>query len=359
MPTQKIRIYFTNWVDTYNFNAQSLNAREIALRLDPAQFESTLLYEQTPDPRVLNHANIHLVRIPPRLGTVMMLAQAFQQQDIIFRLNLTHFAYLFLHIPFFLRSRIKLVDWLEGYELDSRERSQLTARQLIYLDYIQPRIPNRVAITDAVGEAWTQVFGSAPITTIPVGVDTKQFVPPRARTHTRPVVLYVGALIERKCPHVVLLAAKCFRDADFILVGSPRGDFYKHLHVLQAKWRLENVTFKDLLPHPQLAQLMQQSDILLHPSKSEGLPKVVLEGAATGLPAIILKHYRAPAVLDGETGFQVDNVAEVMQRLDLLLHDPNARRRMGSAAVEYVQRFDWDNIVRQWQAVFVHLANQP
>lgn len=86
MAQPKIKILFSNFVDADNHNAQSLNAREIALRLNPQQFQVTLLYQHTPDPRLLNKEWIRLVRLPTRLGTLTMLRQALAQ-DIVFRAN--------------------------------------------------------------------------------------------------------------------------------------------------------------------------------------------------------------------------------------------------------------------------------
>ena len=155
----------------------------------------------------------------------------------------------------------------------------------------------------------------------------------------------------------VLLAAKYFPQILFILVGAKRGNYYLRLYRVIDKWKLNNVTFLDPMPHNQLVELMRRCDILLHPSKLEGFPKVVLEGAATGLPAIIFDHYQAPAVLHDVTGFQVKTVDEMVDRLGLLIRDQSLRERMGAAAVDYAQQFDWNSIVRRWEEIFIHLAS--
>ncbi len=118
------------------------------------------------------------------------------------------------------------------------------------------------------------------------------------------------------------------------------------------------MTLLDPMPQNRLAQLMQQSDILLHPSRCEGFPKVVLESAATGLPAIIFKDYEAPAVVDGVTGFQVRTHQEMLARLGQLINEAPRRKRMGEAAAEYAETFRWDRLVKQWEEVFENLRSR-
>jgi glycosyltransferase involved in cell wall biosynthesis len=354
MSRAKIRVFFTNWVDADNYNAQSLNAREIALRLDPRFFQSTLFFKKTPDPRLLNRPSIQLVRVPPRLGTLKMLVTAFMGHDIIFRANTILFTYLLLLVPPMFRRGITIVDWLEGYEHDANK--ELSVRCLKYSKYIQPRVVHRIGITEYISRRYLEDQGLSTEGIIPVGVDTQVFMPPLHRSNETPIVLFIGPLIARKNPHVVLVAAKRFRNARFIIVGEKRGSFFLRLHSMVNKWKLSNVTFVDPMPQSDLVKLMQQSDILFHPSRSEGLPKVVLEGAATGLPAVILNRYEAPVVLDKMTGFQVRTVRESMERLKILIEAPLLRQRMGTAAVQHVRQFDWDIVVNRWEKVFERLV---
>jgi len=65
----KVRIMFLPSVDAGNVNAQSLNVREIARRLDPERFEITLWYENQPDSRLLQLPAIRLQRLPQRKKT--------------------------------------------------------------------------------------------------------------------------------------------------------------------------------------------------------------------------------------------------------------------------------------------------
>lgn len=92
------------------------------------------------------------------------------------------------------------------------------------------------------------------------------------------------------------------------------------------------------------------------PSYREGLPKVLLEAAASGRPTVTTN---APgcrdAVLDGETGFLVPvrDSAALAERIDDLLADPDLRQRMGRAGRKRaVQEFSIENVVADTLAVY-------
>jgi glycosyltransferase involved in cell wall biosynthesis len=104
---------------------------------------------------------------------------------------------------------------------------------------------------------------------------------------------------------------------------------------------------------------MRASDILLVPSRLEGLPKVTLEAAATGLPSIVFNDYQTPSVLHGVTGFQVESVDEMVKSLGELIADESLRKRMGFEARKYIQKFDWDAVAKIWADAYLEMASIP
>jgi glycosyltransferase involved in cell wall biosynthesis len=352
---RKICVLFSNWADEDNFNAQSLNARALALRLPDDRFHSTLFYGKSPDPRLVGRPSIRLLRIPRRGGTFRMLLEALRC-DIIFRANLNRFAYLYWHIPEKFRRHTAMVDWVEAYVSPSLDRLPPWPKK--FSDYIMPRISYRACITEYVARKIRDHHGLGFQRIIPVGVERRFFEPFPRRRRERPGVLFVGHLIERKGPQFVLQAARLFPRAQFILVGERRGNYYRELFRMVEDWKLENVIFRPPMNHEDLFKLMQESDILLHPSLTEGFPKVVLEGAAAALPAVIFDYYGAPGLVDGRTGFATAHFEEMAARLGLLLEDRALRERMGDAAREHVRQFDWDLVARQWVDFFEDVKNQ-
>src|SRR5580700_1485995 len=113
MGNRKIRILFNVCADAENYNAQSLNAREIALRLDPERFHSTLFFERSPDERVLR-SSIRLVKLPDRHRTIRLLREMLGAYDAILYLDLSPASYAYLHVPRLVRRSTRTVLSIEG-----------------------------------------------------------------------------------------------------------------------------------------------------------------------------------------------------------------------------------------------------
>src|ERR1700681_2589822 len=92
-----IRILFNVCADSDNYNAQSLNAREIALRLDAAHFESTLFFERSPDARLLREG-IKTVKLPRRRKTIRILREMMGRYDFIVSIDLSPASTIFFHL---------------------------------------------------------------------------------------------------------------------------------------------------------------------------------------------------------------------------------------------------------------------
>ena len=353
--TRVIRILFNVCADAENYNAQSLNAREIALRLDAEHFESTLFFERSPDTRLLR-AGIRTVKLPRRCKTIRILREMMGRYDFIVYIDLSPASYIYLHLPRLLRRATKSVLCMEGPRgnLDG-----VSAAVRKYADYAIRHADLRTAVSEFVAQDASDLYGIKPAMIMPVGVDTRVFSPPPARDHPVATVLFVGHLIERKGAHLVYEAAKRLPQARFRLIGNARDGFGRELLSEHEKAKLSNVSIEKPLPQAQLAEAMRDSDIFILPSRIEGMPKVTLEAAATGLPCIVFSDYKTPSVADGVTGFQVETFEQMLDRLRLLIEDADLRRRMSAAATSYAKQFDWDHIAAQWEATLAEVLCRP
>jgi glycosyltransferase involved in cell wall biosynthesis len=346
--TRVIRILFNVCADADNYNAQSLNAREIALRLDAARFESTLFFERSPDTRLLR-VGIRTVKLPERRKTIRILREMLGRYDFIVYIDLSPASYIYLHLPRLLRRGTKSVLCMEGPR-GNLDGVSATVRK--YADYAVRHADLRTAVSEFVAQDACDFIGIKPDMIMPVGVDAQVFSPPVVRNRQVATILFVGHLIERKGAHLVYDAAKRLPQARFRLIGNARDGFGRELLSEHEKAKLPNVSIEKPVPQPQLAEAMRESDIFILPSRIEGMPKVTLEAAATGLPCIVFGDYKTPSVADGVTGFQVETFEQMLDRLQLLIQDADLRRRMSAAAISHAKQFDWDHVVAQWEATF-------
>jgi glycosyltransferase involved in cell wall biosynthesis len=349
----KVRLLFQPSVDAGNTNAQSLNVRELALRFDPERFDITLWYEVEPDARLVARPGIRLMKLPARRKSLKILREMLNGYDIIAYMDYSPASYLFLHLPHGLRRRTTTVYHAEA------PAAQLVnpPRMLKFLyDGIYPRCDAYTGITDYVARD-LQVRLNRKITLIlPVGVETALFTPPAQRANPVPVILFAGTLIERKRPQYLIDAAARFPNATFRLVGAGRDGFDETLRQKIARSNLKNITLDGPRSQAQLRDIMRSSDIFVLPSRLEGIPKVTLEAAATGLPCVVFRDYETPSVVDGVTGFQVGTIEEMVKALGRLITDPSLRQQMGTAARKHVAQFDWDLVSRQWENAYLEIA---
>jgi glycosyltransferase involved in cell wall biosynthesis len=349
----KARILFLPGVDADNTNAQSLNVREIALRLDPERLQSTLWYEQEPDPRLKNRVGIRLLQLPSRGKTFRIVRELLAGYDIIAYMDYSPASYLFLHLPRAVRQRTKVVLHVEAPHAQIVSASR--ALQFLYRGVVR-RCDVYTGITEFVARDIYSSVRKQATYILPVGVDTSLFTAPSQRTRSVPTVLFAGTLVERKGPQYVIEAAALFRDANFRLVGAGRHGFETVLQEKITQLGLKNVLLDGPKTQSKILEIMRTSDIFLLPSRLEGTPKVTLEAAAAGLPCIVFHDCETPSVVDGVTGFQVATLDEMMERLGQLISDPPLREKMGLAARKHALQFDWNLVSRLWQNVYLEIA---
>ena len=352
----RVRILFLPGVDADNTNAQSLNVREIALRLDPGRFQSTLWYEHDPDPRLRDRPAIRLLKLPSHGKTWTIFREMLSGYDIIAYMDYSPASYLFLHLPHSARSPAQAVFHAEAPSAQFVNPS--TVLRFLYGGTF-PRCDVYTAITEFVARDVCNNIKKRVNFILPVGVDTKAFTPPAEREHDSPVVLFVGTVIERKGPQHLIDAAGRFPNAFFRIVGAGREGFSGVLRQRVEQSGLKNISLDGPKTQPEMLEIMRESDIFILPSRLEGIPKVTLEAAATGLPCIVFRDYETPSVIDGVTGFQAGTVEEIMQALERLIADPSLRGRMGAAARKHMEKFDWDFVSRQWQSAYLEIAAKP
>jgi glycosyltransferase involved in cell wall biosynthesis len=177
--------------------------------------------------------------------------------------------------------------------------------------------------------------------TIPYGAEVSDRFTPllEERSPNRFSVLFVGQITQRKGITYLFRGYKEMRGpgTELLLAGrisgnpaalQPYQDLYRHLG---------NV------PQQQLADLYRSADVFVLPTLIEGMPLVVLEAMACGLPVVVTPNGPSDIVRDGIDGFVVPirDSSAISEKLSLLRDDPSLRQRMGQAARLRSLEFSW------------------
>lgn len=86
-------------------------------------------------------------------------------------------------------------------------------------------------------------------------------------------------------------------------------------------------------PNPETLKIISGASVLVLPSRTEGVPRVLIEGMAAGVPLIGSDVGGIPYIVrDGENGFVIPDGDPVLmaRRLRQLLEDPDLAHRMGA-----------------------------
>lgn len=175
----------------------------------------------------------------------------------------------------------------------------------------------------------------------------------------RPVALFVGRFVEKKGLHIIERLARLRPDVTFALAGWGPID--------PTAWGSANVRVLSGLKAAELVPLYQASDVLLLPSTGEGLPLVMQEALACGLPVVcgsetVTADHQLHDVVDGVPidGADVDGTSAAFGRvLDRVLAG-GATAAAEAAAVarhDYVRRrYSWCEAARAYLGIMHRLS---
>ena len=340
-----ITIFTPSFADEADTNAQNLSVKEIVARLDPARAAVTMLHEGAVDPRIAARANTTLLRWRKHGNTPRtMIRMLGNIPDVYFYPREGPLDAAFLALRHHLRLKTAVVAYVVSGGLYAQPYAAARAKNIGEADAVY-------ANNDYLTELVSQKF-NIDVATFHDGIDRRYFFPPEPRRAPRDsvTVLYAGSMRPYKRVPVVVKQAARWPQVQFRIAGT--GEELQVCRQLAAELNCGNVEFVGHLPLSILGEAMRQADIFLFLSIIEGHPQVLGQAAACGLPAVAMKIYRPDYVVDGVTGFLVENDDELGEKLDLLIRNPELRREMGEAATDHAKRFDWGLIARQWQDAF-------
>ena len=193
---------------------------------------------------------------------------------------------------------------------------------------------------------------------VPNGTDVvPEEVPDAAEHPERRRVLAVGRMVYKKGFEYLVDAAPAilsgFPDAEIVLAGG--GELIPELRRRAERLGVgDRLRFPGPLSHDRVLELMGTAEVFVMPSvrdpagNVDGLPIVVLEAMAAGIPVVATDVSGIPlAVADGETGLLVPerDAGALATAVGRLLADPGLGRRLGEAGRRRVrEELNWDAI---------------
>jgi len=181
------------------------------------------------------------------------------------------------------------------------------------------------------------------------GIDLKKYIPSSNQSE-QPIVLFAGRLLFTKGIMEYVEASKKIKNVQFLIAGDIDPDniesiSYKNIN----SWsKLKNVQF--LGQQEDMVKIIQSSAIVVLPSYyGEGLPKILIEAAACGVPVITTDHPGCrDAIIPGITGLLVpikDHLA-LVKAIKRLIKNRDLRTKMGQEGRKMaLDKYDINSVV--------------
>jgi L-malate glycosyltransferase len=207
-------------------------------------------------------------------------------------------------------------------------------------------VPRRVERTDSLGSV-RQEFG------IPAGT---------------PICACIGRVVSGKGIEFYLQAARILadqrRDVRFLMIGAHSVEEYyrPEMEALAGKLNIgDRIIFTG--QREDVPRILQEVDIVVHPSLTEGLSNVILEAMAAGIPVVATRAGgNSELVQDGYTGFMVPvrDAVQIANAVSRLLDEPQMARALGERARQRViDEFALDRMLSKTEALYLRLLEKP
>jgi glycosyltransferase involved in cell wall biosynthesis len=202
---------------------------------------------------------------------------------------------------------------------------------------------------------------------IPNVVDTDKFKPRENTNHDEKTVLYVGDLEPWKGIGSLI---RWVQNANWVsshfklrIVG--QGSYLQNLLTLQRKCqkKMNGISLEVLGPrnHSEIPRILNDSSVLVLPSYWEGLPTVVLEAMASGIPVISTRVGDIPQIIEHrKTGFLMDrSLLSFQESIKSVFDEDSLIRRVISNARRLVEReFSLPHVKHVTESVYSEVFSQ-
>ncbi|MEP7162512.1 MAG: glycosyltransferase family 4 protein, partial [Candidatus Moraniibacteriota bacterium] len=191
------------------------------------------------------------------------------------------------------------------------------------------------------------------------GVNVEAFIPKeREGSMRRMVFITVARLTKRKGLQTLLHAfgeavRMGHRPLELWLVGD--GEERSFLQAEAKRLGVDGqVKFLGQVDHEKIAELYQQAQVFVLPSKNEGMSNAVLEALASGLPLVVSGTGGMQEIVEeGKNGFFVnsDDTPSFSEKLLLLAEDSGLREALGKESRRRAEERSWKRVADEFLRV--------
>ena len=180
------------------------------------------------------------------------------------------------------------------------------------------------------------------------------------RVNTTFQILFIGSVTDRKKPHLIIEAMKLLKkeNIELLIVGPmPNAKYLSFLKNLINDHGLEaNVKFFGEVDRKEVKSFYSKINLMILPSVSEGLARVIFESQATACPVLVTD---APGmgdiVIDGQTGyvFESNNVESLAKKIQYIEENYDEAMHVGRNAKDFIlNNYSAENFKFSFKKIF-------
>ena len=173
-------------------------------------------------------------------------------------------------------------------------------------------------------------------------------------------ILFIGSITDRKKPHLIIEALPKLHDdkVELHLVGPTPN--HKYLDDLREKIISNNLEDRVYIhgtkSRDEVKEFYSESNLMILPSVSEGLARVIFESQVTACPVLVTD---APGmqdiVIDGQTGyvFESNDLKTMIENIDYIIKNYSEASAVGKNAKDFIlSNYSADNFKFSFQKIF-------
>lgn len=241
--------------------------------------------------------------------------------------------------------RVKRLYHLHGKGIQ-QEVASSAIKRILYRFVFQKS--NVIVLANSLREDVRTIYKGEPFV-LPYGLPKDSFYFKEKISGAEPKFLFLSNLVHSKGIEIFLECINQLHIKDYrfkaCIVGAPYDvsseDVQRFIHN-------NGLTTIANVPGPlygeEKKKVLMDSDILVFPShyQNEALPVTIIEAMQAGLPVIACNNGGIPEmIVQGQTGFitPIKNVEAIVEKMELLINEPELRRSMGLMAKERFLQF--------------------
>ncbi|HUC90002.1 MAG TPA: glycosyltransferase [Patescibacteria group bacterium] len=278
-----------------------------------------------------------------------------------------HFASAFAPEIVWLMSKMKGFSYVAHMHLDFVPTGRFGFLVKFYKRFVLKHVLRSagavVVFTEDQRTAFSQRYGVAisKIEVIPNGVEEKFYSDTLRSLHKKTRLLFVGRLeLQKNLPQLLRALKGVSEQFETTLVGE--GSLEGDLKALVKELKLKNVKFVGRADGQKLLNYYKDADIFVLPSELEGMPLVLLEAMAMGLPIVATDVTGTRDVVeDDENGFLVPYGDTEKFRAALLKtgSDKKLYEKLSRKSRIMADKYSWDKVALQFEKLYEKILETP